>query len=261
MTNCNYLSAGIDVGSAFSWMSMVDQNGTVIQKPFKITHNNSDSLEKAVSALKKAEELHSMKCRIFLESTGIYHFPLFCFLVDSGFDVSIINPIITHSAKNASIRMERIRQLVAFNKKEKFVQQISWLNSIKGVGFLSAVTIMCEIGDFSAFKRPKQLFAFFGLDPEVNQSGNFNGTDVHMSKRGSRIARRAIFAVALASIRRKRDGEAINPHLCDYYTKKSAQKPKMITNLFYNWNLPAQFFYHSNQMPLRSVIHWLCRFL
>lgn len=387
MNNRNYLSAGIDVGSAFSWMSIVDQSGTAIQKPFKITHNNSNSLEKAVSALKKAEELYSMKCRIFLESTGIYHFPLFCFLVDSGFDVSIINPIITHSVKNASIRkvkndkidslgiaklglshdlpvsqfpaklvlelrtltrkyydltdeksahinrlkgylhtvfpqylgifnditgttstmilrqygtpdkilrghkktmiskiskasrkgiskatdryeklyqaalaaksfgcqiesvyfnisltldlierlacainsiMERIQQLVAFNKNEKFVKQISWLNSIKGVGFLSAVTIMCEIGDFSTFRSPKQLFAFFGLDPEVNQSGNFNGTDVHMSKRGSRIARRAIFAVALASIRRKRDGEAINPYLCDYYMKKAAQKPKMV---------------------------------
>lgn len=49
-----------------------------------------------------------------------------------------------------------------------------------------------------------------------------------MSKRGSRIARRAIFAVALASIRTKRNGEGINPYLRKYYELKSGQKPKMV---------------------------------
>lgn len=33
--------------------------------------------------------------------------------------------------------------------------QIHWLNYVIGIGFLSAVTIMCEIGDFSSFKNPK----------------------------------------------------------------------------------------------------------
>ena len=56
---------------------------------------------------------------------------------------------------------------------------------------------MCEIGDFSAFRSPKQLFAYFGLDPAVKQSGKFNGTKINMSKRGSRIARRVIHTMAL----------------------------------------------------------------
>ncbi|MFQ8823838.1 MAG: transposase [[Ruminococcus] lactaris] len=124
--------------------------------------------------------------------------------------------------------LNRIRQLITFNKNEKFIQQIKLLNTIPGVGFLTAVTIMCEIGDFSAFRNPKQLFAYFGLDPEVNESGKFVGTQLHMSKRGSRIARRAIFAVALASIRTKRNGEGINPYLRKYYELKSGQKPKMV---------------------------------
>lgn len=85
---------------------------------------------------------------------------------------------------------------------------------------------MCEIGDFSAFRNPKQLFAYFGLDPEVNQSGKFVGTEMHMTKRGSRIARRAVFAVALASIRTKRNGEGINPYLREYYEKKSGQNQR-----------------------------------
>ena len=104
MYNKNYISVGIDVGSAFSFMTILAPDGSVIQKPFKITHNKTDSLERAVSAIKKAEELYSLESRIFLESTGIYHFPLFCYLVDCGFHVSIINPIITHSSKNVNIR-------------------------------------------------------------------------------------------------------------------------------------------------------------
>lgn len=387
MNKTNYISVGIDVGSAFSFMSIVDPQERVILKPFKIIHNNPDSLARAISAIKKAEESNSMKSRTFLESTGIYHFPLFCHLKESGFEVFVINPLITHSIKNMGIRkvkndkldsigiaklglkpdlktslmptelvlelrsltrnyydltderashviaiktalhtvfpqyldifsdilgttskmilrqyptpdkilrghkktmiekistasrkgltkateryeklihaatcaksfgckvdsiyfniqlkldlidcldlnisktMERIISLLDEYKNHTFVGQIHLLDTIPGVGLLTAVSIMCELGDFSAFKSPKQLFAYFGMDPNVNESGKFKGTEVHMSKRGSRIARRAIFAIALASIRTKRNGEALNPYLYQYYNKKKESKPKMV---------------------------------
>ncbi len=387
MNKHNYISVGIDVGSVFSFMSIVDPQERLILKPFKIIHNDPDSLARAISAIKKAEESNSMKSRTFLESTGIYHFPLFCHLKESGFEVFVINPLITHSIKNMGIRkvkndkldsigiaklglkpdlktslmptelvlelrsltrnyydltderashviaiktalhtvfpqyldifsdilgttskmilrqyptpdkilrghkntmiekistasrkgltkateryeklihaatcaqsygckidsvyfniqlkldvidcldssisktMERIISLLEEYKNHTFVNQIHLLDTIPGVGLLTAVSIMCELGDFSAFKSPKQLFAYFGMDPNVNESGKFKGTEVHMSKRGSRIARRAIFAIALASIRTKRNGEALNPYLHDYYSKKKESKPKMV---------------------------------
>ena len=387
MNKTNYISVGIDVGSVFSFMSIVDPQERVILKPFKIFHNNPDSLARAVSSIKKAEESNSMKPRIFLESTGIYHFPLFCHLKESGFEVFVINPLITHSIKNMGIRkvkndkldsigiaklglkpdlktslmptelvlelrsltrnyynltderashvtaiktdlhtvfpqyldifsdilgttskmilrqyptpdkilrghkktmiekistasrkgltkateryekliyaatcaklfgckvdsiyfniqlkldlidclnlnisktMERIVSLLDEYENHTFVNQIRLLDTIPGVGLLTAVSIMCELGDFSAFQSPKQLFTYFGMDPNVNESGKFKGTEVHMSKRGSRIARRAIFAIALASIRTKRNGEALNPYLYQYYNKKKESKPKMV---------------------------------
>ena len=87
------------------------------------------------------------------------------------------------------------------------------IETFKGAGFLSAVSIMGEIGDFSAFSKPKQLFAYFGLDPAVKQSGKFEGTKVQMSKRGSAIARRVIHTLTLQSISISRNGEAKNPEL------------------------------------------------
>ncbi len=102
------------------------------------------------------------------------------------------------------------------------------IETFKGAGFLSAVSIMGEIGDFSAFSKPKQLFAYFGLDPAVKQSGKFEGTKVQMSKRGSAIARRVIHTLTLQSISISRNREAKNPVLREYYLKKCDSKPKLV---------------------------------
>ena len=79
-----FLSVGIDVGADISWMSIALPNQQLLGKPFKITHSNLQSLEKAVQTIKEAEEAHSLESRIFLESTGVYHYPLFCYLRDKG---------------------------------------------------------------------------------------------------------------------------------------------------------------------------------
>ncbi len=382
-----YISVGIDVGADFSFMSIALPNQTFVGKPFKITHSNLNSLETAVSKIKETEESNSLKARIFLESTGVYHYPLFCYLRDKGFNVSVINPIITNNSTNLNIRkvhndkfdskklalialkpdlktsvipsdlVLNIRNLVreyyrmtdqrsayvnkltavlkvsfpeylsVFSKitvntslvllekypsanallsarkssiiklirstarfgetyaekqhnkliaaaksavvfghslpsdaeliklyismirnydnaanqiiqsvttivesqpDELFVKQIRLLETIKGCGFLSAVTLMCEIGDFSAFSSPKKLYAYLGLDPAVKQSGKFNGTNVKLSKRGSKIARRVLHMMALNSIGITRSGEVKNPVLRSFYDKKCTSKPKMI---------------------------------
>ena len=382
-----FLSVGIDVGADFSWMSIVLPNQQFIGKPYKILHTSMDSLATAVAKIKEAEELYSLKSRIFLESTGIYHYPLFCYLRDKGFHCSVINPIITKNSTNINIRkvhndrfdskkaalvglkpdlkvsiipsdlalncrnlcreyydlmdnrsayvnklqgelcmafpqylgifsklttntsltlletytspsafieadkqdiidtikstarfgityaqnkyhaiiqaanaakqfgyivdsnVKRIRLYISFiwkydaeiqnildamhelvdsNENTDFVKQIHLIETFQGAGFLSAVSLMGEIGDFSAFSKPKQLFAYFGLDPAVNQSGKFEGTKVKMSKRGSAIARRVIYILTLQSISTSRTGDAKNPVLRDYYLEKCKSKPKLV---------------------------------
>jgi transposase len=102
------------------------------------------------------------------------------------------------------------------------------LQSIPGIGLISAVTILAEIGDFSAFSKPGKLVAYFGIDPSVMQSGEFTGTRNKMSKRGSRLLRRVLFTIALANIRTKRDKTACNPVLMEYYKNKCQNKPKKV---------------------------------
>ena len=101
----NYsFSVGIDVGADFSWMSIALPNQQFVGKTYKILHSNLNFLTTAVSKIKKAEELYSLESRIFLESTEVYHYPLFCYLRDKGFICSVIKPIITKNSTNTNIR-------------------------------------------------------------------------------------------------------------------------------------------------------------
>ena len=65
MSNINinkpFISVGIDVGADISFMSIALPNQLIVGKPFKITHSNLPSLEKAVSAIKEAETVFLRK--------------------------------------------------------------------------------------------------------------------------------------------------------------------------------------------------------
>ena len=383
-----YLSVGLDVGADFTWMSILLPNGTLIGKPFKILHCDPQSRELAVTKIKEAQEMYSLESRCFLESTGIYHIPLLCFLRDKGFDCSVINPIITKNSTNMNVRklhndkfdskkaakvgldaslktsivpddevsdlrnlvrdyyyykdlqsavmlklnaelkvsfpaylqvfskvttqtslkllsvyplavdmlaaprdelIETIRSTARFglkyacNKYDAIVaaaqdaavfgralpsnavrirlyidtyqeyqkhlddilkaiqesvdklkgkpvyDRICLLQSLRGVGFLSAVVLIAEMGSFDLFSSPKKLYAYFGMDPAVKQSGKFNGDKVHMSKRGSSLARRILHMVAINNLKlNKATKVPVNQVIYDYYTNKCASKKKNV---------------------------------
>ena len=71
-----------------------------------------------------------------------------------------------------------------------------YLHTIPGVGVIGAATILAEIGDIHRFSNSASLVAYAGIDPTVKQSGEFNSTHNHMSKRGSPYLRHTIFTSA-----------------------------------------------------------------
>ena len=79
----------------------------------------------------------------------------------------------------------------------KYYEQFDcYLHTIPGIGMIAAATILAEIGDIHRFKSSSALVAFACIDPTVRQSGEFNSTHNHMSKRGSPYLRHAIFLAA-----------------------------------------------------------------
>ena len=87
------------------------------------------------------------------------------------------------------------------------------ITTIPGIGAVNAATILGEIGDIKRFSNPSKLVAYAGLDSTVSQSGNFESTSNHMTKRGSPYLRRALFQSALRA-------EFCDPVFSDYYQKK-----------------------------------------
>ena len=59
------------------------------------------------------------------------------------------------------------------------------ITTIPGIGAVNAATILGEIGDIKRFSNPSKLVAYAGLDSTVSQSGKFESTSNHMTKRGS----------------------------------------------------------------------------
>ena len=116
----------------------------------------------------------------------------------------------------------------AQSNNPKLALQVALLDSIPGIGQLSAMTIVAEAGDITRFKNARALTAFAGLDPSVKESGKFKGKRNRISKRGSRLLRRALNLVASRSVSRTRKDEYVNPYLREFYEQKCQAKPKMV---------------------------------
>lgn len=143
-------------------------------------------------------------------------------------DILIQTTVSTLSSLSCSVEktdQEIHKTIAAYPELE---QNIGLLKSIPGIADFSAAVILSEIGDFSAFHKPKQLVAFFGLDPSERQSGKFKGTKNKISKRGSRYLRKILNMVAIASTFPLKNGNILNPVLADYYKRKCISKPHKV---------------------------------
>ena len=75
------------------------------------------------------------------------------------------------------------------------------LDSIPGIGVLTAAKLLAEIRDFRAFDSPAQLVAYAGLNPKQRLSGSSIRGPAHISKIGNAALRKALFFPAIAAKR------------------------------------------------------------
>ncbi len=119
------------------------------------------------------------------------------------------NSVGIHFAKDAlALHLQLLLQQVSFLEDQvKEVEQamktykeklpnLALLETIPGISFNLAATILGEIGDIGKFKRADSLVAYAGMDTKVIQSGAFEGTKTKLSKRGSPYLRWAYACAA-----------------------------------------------------------------
>lgn len=119
-------------------------------------------------------------------------------------------------------QLQSILNMIVFyndeiNKVDSKINSIMKLHefytpTIKGIGVISAASIISEYGNFSLFDSPDKMLSFAGLEPAVYQSGN-SKTFGKMVKRGSPYLRYTIMNCSETLL-------VHNPRLYDYYNKK-----------------------------------------
>ena len=87
------------------------------------------------------------------------------------------------------------------------------ITSILGVGPVTGAAILAEIGDVHRFFSPEKLVAYVGIDATVYQTGQFETSETHLSKRVSPYLRHVLWQAASMTA-------LYGPELKDYYQAK-----------------------------------------
>jgi transposase len=72
---------------------------------------------------------------------------------------------------------------------------VQWLCTFRGIGQLTALGLLAEIGDFRRFSHPRELMSYLGLTPSEYSSGDQQHRG-HITKTGNRHARRLLVEAA-----------------------------------------------------------------
>lgn len=75
------------------------------------------------------------------------------------------------------------------------------LRKLPGVGLLTAMTFLTEMGDLTRFSNRRQVAAYLGLCPSSSESGEANDRKGHITRQGPGRVRKVLCQAAWAAIR------------------------------------------------------------
>ena len=120
----------------------------------------------------------------------------------------------------ASIEQE-MRCLIS--KEHALKRKLSYLESIPGISFITAATIVGETLGFESISSGKQLASYAGYDVVLRESGNFKGK-TRISKKGNSYIRAALHMPSMSCVR-------CNPTLRTFYNRLKPNKAKPLVAL------------------------------
>jgi len=107
----------------------------------------------------------------------------------------------------ASRTVEQLRSLM--NETAARLPEYPVIMGMKGVGPSLGPQLIAEIGDITRFTHKDAITAFAGVDPGVNESGDYAQKSVHTSKHGSPALRKTLFQVMDVLIKTKPQDDTV----------------------------------------------------
>jgi transposase len=93
---------------------------------------------------------------------------------------------------------DRLLRLV---NNSRYAEGVRKLDALQGVGPLTALVFLTEIGDLRRFSNRRQISAYLGLVPSCHESGSRNDCKGHITRQGSNHVRRVLCQASWARVR------------------------------------------------------------
>ena len=125
--------------------------------------------------------------------------------LEEGIDMRETPPMVVLTIQSKARQIQRLAEeikaiekvIIAANPADP--GQVELLQSIKGMGAITPVVLLCFIEDVTRFDGAKKMAAFFGVQPRIKRSGD-GAYKTKMSKQGSGIVRRELYLLAFRSL-------------------------------------------------------------
>lgn len=129
--------------------------------------------------------------------------------------------------------IEESRNTILAQRQEicNTLPEYSVIKDMDCIGDTLAPRIIAEIGDVRRFRNKHSLIAYAGIDAPPYQSGNFNASERHISKRGNSYLRKTGYEIMQSLIKHKPSGNDVYDYILKKRSEGKCGKEAMIAGL------------------------------
>ena len=156
------------------------------------------------------------------------------------------------------------REITVTIEKENWLKEkVEKVCSIKGVGVITAATVLAETNGFNLIRNKKQLVSYAGLDVIERESGISIKGKTRISKKGNKYLRKCLYLPSLSAIRSAKVMKALYERLVSKHGIKMkgvvAVQRKLLELIYILWKKDEMFDenYHNKnkkEQPLLTAL-------
>lgn len=121
-------------------------------------------------------------------------------LGDRLFESSLHGMLDDHAYLSGKIRLQE-RQIRELSNRDAYARRLLLLRSIPGIGLLTGMILLVELGDVSRFANCERFVSYLGLTPRQDSTGEQDRKG-HITRAGNQFVRHALVELAWRAIRR-----------------------------------------------------------
>jgi transposase len=108
-------------------------------------------------------------------------------------------------------------QVETLAQEDPYREQVERMTQVKGVGLVTAMTFLLELGDVNRFRNRQQVGCYLGLVPTSDESGEANNRKGHITHLGPARVRKVLNQAAWILVR-------YDPRWREWYTALAARR-------------------------------------